>query len=88
MSCRSPRRAYDENGREILPPTIDMLRAEANRTAAVNLLLPARDKEIGLARLVLRASSAPAARSRMPGLYSARSNQQFHVSAEASSPAG
>jgi hypothetical protein len=32
---RNPRRAYDENGREIPPPTIGQLRAEDDRTAAV-----------------------------------------------------
>jgi hypothetical protein len=88
MPRRNPRRAYNEHGREIPPPTIGELRTDGYTTAAVNLLLPARDEEIGLARLVLRASSAAAARSRKPGLYSACSNQQFHVSAEASSPAG
>ncbi|ACL58824.1 hypothetical protein [Methylobacterium nodulans] len=52
MSRRSPRRAYDENGREILPPTIDMLRAEADRTAVISChgwssSLPAHHKVVG-----------------------------------------
>jgi hypothetical protein len=35
MRRRNPRRAYDEHGREIPPPTIGELRAEGDRTAAV-----------------------------------------------------
>ncbi|KMO34762.1 hypothetical protein VQ02_18565 [Methylobacterium variabile] len=33
---RNPRRSYDEQGREIAPPTIGALRAEGETTAAVS----------------------------------------------------
>ncbi|ACA20993.1 hypothetical protein M446_6746 [Methylobacterium sp. 4-46] len=36
MSRRNPRRAYDENGGEIPPPTLADLRAEGDRTAFVH----------------------------------------------------
>ncbi|WP_236728753.1 hypothetical protein [Methylobacterium sp. WSM2598] len=36
MICRNPRRAYDEQGRGIPPPTLAELRAEDDRTALVH----------------------------------------------------
>ncbi|WP_018259946.1 hypothetical protein [Methylobacterium sp. WSM2598] len=36
MTQRQPRRAYDEQGREIPPPTLADLRAEGDRTAFVH----------------------------------------------------